>query len=83
MKSSVDAFVEQILVRKELADNFCFYNASYDDITGAPSWAQETLRKHSSDKRQYLYSDLELENAETHDDLWNAAQVKYIKTLLL
>lgn len=74
-KASVDAFVEEALVRRELADNFCFYNLKYDEIEGAPSWAQETLAVHAKDKREFLYSEDQLEKALTHDNLWNAAQV--------
>lgn len=74
-KGSVDAFVEEALVRRELADNFCFYNSKYDQIEGAHSWAQETLAIHAKDKREFLYSEEQLEKAQTHDNLWNAAQV--------
>ena len=42
--TSVSAFIEEAVVRRELADNFCFYNNNYDNINGAPAWAQETLR---------------------------------------
>ena len=75
-KGSVDAFIEEALVRRELADNFCFYNLKYDQIEGSPSWAQQTLALHAKDKRDYLYSEEQLENGETHDVLWNAAQVQ-------
>ena len=75
-KGSVDAFIEEALVRRELADNFCFYNSKYDQIEGAPSWAQQTLALHAKDKRDYLYSEKQLGNGETHDVLWNAAQVQ-------
>lgn len=74
-KSSIDAFIEEALVRRELADNFCFYNSQYDQIEGAPSWAQETLAVHAKDERDHLYTEHQLEEAKTHDDLWNAAQV--------
>ncbi|XP_056329368.1 CPD photolyase [Danio aesculapii] len=71
---SVASFIEEIVVRRELADNFCFYNQNYDNISGAYDWAKKTLQEHSKDRRQYLYSKKELESAETHDQLWNAAQ---------
>ena len=77
-KSSVDAFVEEALVRRELSDNFCFYNSKYDQIGGALPWAQETLAVHANDKRDYLYAEEVLEKGQTHDDLWNAAQVRYV-----
>ncbi len=43
---AVEAFVEEAVVRRELSDNFCFYNPKYDTIEGAYGWAQETLRVH-------------------------------------
>nr|CDS28155.1 deoxyribodipyrimidine photo lyase [Hymenolepis microstoma] len=73
-KASVDAFIEEAFIRRELADNFCFYNKHYDSLKGAWSWAQETLRKHSNDIRQPSYSEEKMESASTGDELWNAAQ---------
>ena len=78
-KASVDAFIEEAVVRRELADNFCFYNPLYDSVGGASAWAQETLRVHEGDKREHLYSPEEFERAETHDDLWNAAQLQMVR----
>ena len=75
-KDSVAVFVEESVIRRELADNFCFYNSTYDSLDGAPDWAQKTLRDHAQDKREYTYSLEQLEHSTTHDDLWNAAQVK-------
>ncbi|KTG31382.1 hypothetical protein cypCar_00005561 [Cyprinus carpio] len=71
---SVASFVEELVVRRELADNFCFYNPNYDNISGAYDWAKKTLQDHAKDRRQYLYTKEQLENAKTHDQLWNAAQ---------
>ena len=75
-KESVEAFIEEAVVRRELADNFCFYNPDkYDSIKGTNAWAQTTLQVHAQDKREYLYTKEQFENGQTHDDLWNAAQV--------
>ncbi|WP_438316964.1 deoxyribodipyrimidine photo-lyase [Candidatus Caldatribacterium sp. SIUC1] len=71
---SVDAFLEQLIVRRELAENFCTYEEHYDTPSGFPRWAQETLKAHRNDHRPYLYTLEELEHAKTHDPLWNAAQ---------
>ncbi|XP_030631243.1 CPD photolyase [Chanos chanos] len=71
---SVASFTEELVVRRELADNFCFYNANYDNVKGAYEWAQKTLKDHAKDHRPYLYTREQLENAKTHDQLWNAAQ---------
>ncbi|CAE7808952.1 phr [Symbiodinium sp. CCMP2592] len=73
-KAGADDFLEESIVRRELADNFCWYNQNYDSLKGASAWAVETLKKHSKDKREYVYSRLQLEKAQTHDELWNAAQ---------
>lgn len=73
-------FLEELIIRKELSDNFCFYNKNYDSIKGAPAWARKTLEKHKKDKRKYSYTLKKLENAETHDDLWNASQLQMVKT---
>jgi len=70
-----DGFFEELVVRRELADNFCYYSPKYDQIEGQKyDWAKDTLRAHAGDKRPYLYSLEDLERAKTHDDLWNAAQ---------
>ncbi|XP_017328690.1 CPD photolyase [Ictalurus punctatus] len=71
---SVSSFTEELLVRRELSDNFCFYNDNYDNINGAYDWAKKTLQDHAKDARPYLYTREQLENADTHDQLWNAAQ---------
>ena len=72
------AFLEELIVRRELSDNFCYYNSSYDSVTGFPDWARETLNNHAGDRREYLYTLEELESARTHDDLWNAAQLEMV-----
>lgn len=71
--------MEEAIVRRELSDNFCFYNDHYDSIKGAPNWAQTTLNDHRKDKREYLYSVAEFEGAKTHDELWNSAQIQLVK----
>lgn len=75
-----EAFLEELIVRRELADNFCLYNENYDNQQSLPQWAQLTLKKHASDKREYVYSRQEFELAHTHDNLWNAAQSEMLKT---
>ena len=79
-KNSKDAFLEELIVRKELSDNFCFYEKNYDNFDGFHDWAKKTLNDHRSDHREYLYSEDVLENAETHDDLWNTAQKEMLIT---
>lgn len=74
-----DAYIEEAVVRRELSDNFCYYNEHYDSPKGFPDWAKKTLKKHKSDKREYVYTKEEFENANTHDELWNAAQMEMVK----
>jgi deoxyribodipyrimidine photo-lyase len=76
---SVKGFIEESVIRRELADNYCFYNPNYDNIKGAASWAQETLTTHAKDKREYLYSEEKLESGIIHDPLWNAAQLQMVR----
>lgn len=77
---SEKAFLEELIVRKELSDNYCLYNPNYDTFEGFKEWAKKTLLKHSNDKREFLYTKDEFEGALTHEDLWNAAQVELIMT---
>jgi len=75
-----EAFLEELIVRRELSDNFCHYQPDYDRVAGFPAWARASLEKHRADPREYLYSREELEEARTHDELWNAAQREMVLT---
>ena len=69
-----DAFLEELIVRRELADNFCLYEPRYDSFHGFHNWAKQTLNEHRGDKREYLYSAEQFDRGETHEDLWNNCQ---------
>ncbi|KAG0564082.1 hypothetical protein KC19_8G081400 [Ceratodon purpureus] len=75
---SVDAFLEELIVRGGLAENYCHYQPNYDNLKGAWGWAQESLRIHAKDKREWVYTEKELEEGKTHDKLWNAAQLEMV-----
>ncbi len=75
-----EAFLEELIVRRELADNYCHYSESYDAFDGLHPWAQKTLNEHRADAREYIYSRDEFESAQTHDELWNAAQLEMVTT---
>lgn len=75
-----ESFIEELVVRKELSDNFCYYNTKYDSFDGFPEWAQKTLNKHRGDAREYVYAYRIFETAQTHDPLWNAAQQELLQT---
>ncbi len=74
------ALLEELIVRRELSDNFCYYNPAYSNFSGFPDWAKETHRIHRFDVREYLYTLQEFELAHTHDPLWNAAQLELMHT---
>ncbi len=80
VQTSANAFIEQVVVRKELADNFCYYNRNYDNWNGLPDWGKTTLHEHRNDPREFLYTLEEFEAAATHDDAWNAAQIEMLRT---
>lgn len=69
--SGVALFIEEAMVRRELAENYCHYNKNYDSLAGAWPWAQATLLQHLNDKREYVYDFETFDAANTHDDLWN------------
>ena len=77
---SQKAFLEELIVRRELADNFCYYNYNYDSFQGFHNWAKTSLNLHRKDKREIIYSTEEFELAKTNDRLWNAAQQQMVKT---
>jgi deoxyribodipyrimidine photo-lyase len=75
-----DAFLEELIVRRELAFNYVWYNPKYDDFAALPHWAINTLNVHAKDKREYRYTLEQLENAQTHAPAWNAAQMEMVVT---
>ena len=74
-----EAFLDQLITWRELAINFVRQNELYDSMECAEPWSMRTLAKHSSDERPVLYSERQLENAETYDPLWNAAQIQMVE----
>jgi deoxyribodipyrimidine photo-lyase len=75
-----EAFLEELIIRKELSDNYCYYCRDYDNFNGFPDWSKGSLNEHRKDKREFIYSLEEFEQAKTHDELWNAAQKEMINT---
>lgn len=76
----VEAFQEELIVRRELADNYCHYTPEYEGYAAFPEWARRTLEAHRRDPREALYTVAELEGAATHDPLWNAAQAHLVRS---
>jgi deoxyribodipyrimidine photo-lyase len=77
---SAEAYIEELVVRRELSMNFVLHNPRYDSWAGLPAWARKTLEGHEADRRQYSYGLSALEGARTHDPYWNAAQTEMVKT---
>lgn len=77
-EASKEAFLEQLMVRRELAVNFVRYNPHYDSLQCLEPWADRSFAQHTRDWRPVLYSDGQLDQAETHDPLWNAAQKQMV-----
>ena len=67
------SFLEELIVRRELAHNHCWYEPAYDRYDGVPAWARKTLAEHAGDPRPVLYSRAQLEAGETHHRYWNAS----------
>jgi deoxyribodipyrimidine photo-lyase len=76
-----EAFLEELIVRRELSLNFVHYTPRYDEFEEAvPAWARKTLEAHSGDHRPVLYPCADLEHGRTHDPYWNAAQLEMVRT---
>ncbi len=80
LEDGMNALFEEMIVRKELADNFCMHVENATSLKAAPNWATETLGVHSHDLREHVYNLEEFELAKTHDEIWNAAQLQLTKT---
>jgi deoxyribodipyrimidine photo-lyase len=72
------AFLEQVIVRRELSVNFVRFNSSYDSMECLEPWAERSLAEHARDRRAVTYSESEMEQGTTHDPLWNAAQKQMV-----
>jgi deoxyribodipyrimidine photo-lyase len=79
-QESKDAYLEELIVRRELSYNMTRNNPKYDSLDALPAWVHKTMRAHADDERQFNYSLEQLEAGETHDELWNAAQREMVAT---
>ena len=77
--SSSEAFLDELVTWREVGFNMCVHRSDYDSVDSLPDWAQATLDEHADDRRSYEYSFDEFRNADTHDDLWNAAQRQLVR----
>jgi deoxyribodipyrimidine photo-lyase len=79
-QAAKEAFLEEMIVRRELACNFTHFTPNYDSYACLPNWARQSLTEHRRDRRGYMYSTAQLENAATHDPYWNAAMQEMVCT---
>lgn len=79
-RKNKEAYLEQLLVRRELSVNFVLFNARYESYECLPNWARATLKAHQRDKREHVYGREQLEACRTHDPYWNAAMREMILT---
>jgi deoxyribodipyrimidine photo-lyase len=77
--TGAEAWLDELVTWRELGYNMASHSDDYDQYDSLPSWARATLEKHLSDRREYVYSLDRFARAETHDDLWNAAQTQLLR----
>ncbi len=78
-KLIAEEFLEELIVRRELAFNFARFSPAPESLDALPDWARSTLKRHDRDKREWVYTRQQFEQAETHDALWNATQREMLK----
>ena len=78
-RENKESFLEELIIRKELSDNFCLYCKDYKTLKCIPNWAKDTLNSHKKDYREFIYTKTEFEQAKTHDFLWNYSQKQLIE----
>jgi len=78
--ASAAKFQDELVTWRELALNFCLRNPEFGKLKGLPDWVHRTMAAHTDDPREAIYSLEQLERAETHDELWNAAQREMVRT---
>jgi deoxyribodipyrimidine photo-lyase len=72
---AAEAFLDQLVTWRELGYNMATHRPrDYDRFESLPAWALQTLERHEDDPREPLYEIDTLDQAATHDPLWNAAQ---------
>ncbi len=77
--AAADAFLDELVTWRELGYNMCAFNDAYDRYESLPDWARATLEAHARDRREHVYSLDAFERAQTHDPLWNAAQMQIVQ----
>ena len=79
LREARDSYFNELIVWRELSVNFVRYQPEYDSPACADNWAKATIAEHDRDEREVLYKLPQLENAQTYDELWNAAQIQMVR----
>ncbi|MBT8491523.1 MAG: deoxyribodipyrimidine photolyase, partial [Deltaproteobacteria bacterium] len=79
MSGPAESFLDELITWREVGFNTCVVRDDYDQYESLPAWARKTLEEHEDDPREYCYSLDEFETAQTHDELWNAAQMQLVR----
>ena len=74
LRRGVDKYLDELVIRRELAVNFVLHEPRYDRYEGVPRWARDSLAEHAGDARKHVYTLEQFEQCRTHDALWNACQ---------
>ncbi len=74
------SFLNELVVWRELALNFCLRNPRFGTLEALPAWVHKTMGEHRDDAREATYTLEQFEGAQTHDALWNAAQRELVRT---
>jgi deoxyribodipyrimidine photo-lyase len=79
LRTARDSYFNELIVWRELAVNFVRHTTKYDSPECAEAWAKTTIAEHARDEREHLYTLKQLEEAQTHDPLWNAGQIQMVR----
>lgn len=79
-EKDIAEFVDEAVTWREFSDNYCLFTRGYASVAGFPNWGRETLSAHEGDARDVIYGLDAFEQADTHDLLWNAAQLEMVRT---
>ncbi|WP_165603681.1 FAD-dependent oxidoreductase [Planctopirus hydrillae] len=77
--ASAEKYLDELLIWRELAWCFCHYRTDHEALSALPAWARQALKAGEADKRADLYDEETLARAQTHDPLWNAAQMSLLR----
>jgi len=73
-EASIESFMDEVITWREVGFHYCHHTPNYDKFESLPDWAIATLEEHAKDMRPIVYTYEQLENSQTHDPVWNAAQ---------